>query len=107
MVVNLREATNRGEITGNLFNMKKIITKRVDEESKYFCDKHPDRECYTKVMTQCWYGSEFDLLNIKMNLCDECMGKFYKMVKENFGVEPQEEEIWSCGTDPRRLTKEE
>jgi hypothetical protein len=70
--------------------MKKVITERVYEEVKFFCDKHPDRECFTRVNTLCWYGSHFDTLNLKMNLCDECMESFYKYVKENFGIEPSE-----------------
>lgn len=70
--------------------MKKIIVPAVREESKYFCDKHPDRECFTKAITLCWYGSKFDTLNLKMHLCDECMETLYNYVKENFGVKPDE-----------------
>lgn len=72
--------------------MKKVIVPAVREEAKYFCDKHSDRECFTKVITSCWYGSKFDMLNLKMHLCDECMEKFYNYVKETFGVEPNEDE---------------
>jgi hypothetical protein len=73
--------------------MKKVIVSRVREEAKYFCDKHPDRECFTQVKTNCWYGSMFDLQHIRMNLCDECMEKFYKMVEENFGVKTFDDSI--------------
>jgi len=72
--------------------MKKIDVPAVREEARFFCDKHPDRECYTRVSTSCWYGSKFDILNLKMNLCDECMEEFYKMVKKKFGVEPKEDD---------------
>lgn len=70
--------------------MKKILVAPVRGEAKYYCDKHPDRECSSEVRTMCWYGSQFDLLNLNMNLCDECMDKFYALVKENFGMEPIE-----------------
>jgi len=73
--------------------MKKVIVERVREDAKYFCDKHPDRECYTSVRTSCWYGSEFDMLNLNANLCDECMTEFYQIMKDKFNVKPTEEEI--------------
>ena len=77
--------------------MKKVITPAVREESKFFCDKHPKRECFTKVVTQCWYGSNFDTLNLQLHLCDECIKSFYKYVKRNFGVDPEENEnIFRC-----------
>lgn len=71
--------------------MKKVNIPAQREEAQYFCDKHPDRECYNQVNTKCWYGSEFDMLNLEMHLCDECMLKFYAWVKETFGVEPQDD----------------
>ena len=69
--------------------MKKILVEKVNEEAKFFCDKHPDRECYTEVNTMCWYGSRFDFFGMKMHLCDECMEALNKYIKENFGVEPK------------------
>jgi hypothetical protein len=78
--------------------MKKVIVERVREEAKFFCDKHPDRECYTRVQTSCWYGSVFDMYHIKVNLCDECMTKFYDFIKENFGVEPFEDDFGTVMT---------
>ena len=72
--------------------MKKVIVEPVREEAKFFCDKHPDREAYTEMRTICWYGSQFDLMHVKVNMCDECMEAFYKYVKEQFGVEPYEDE---------------
>ena len=80
--------------------MKKVIVERVREDAKFYCDKHPDRECYTTVRTSCWYGSQFDMFNLKMNLCDECMKEFYDMVKEKFGVEPVDDDggmfVYGC-----------
>jgi len=73
--------------------MKKVIVERVREEAKYFCDKHPDRECFTQVNSMCWYGSKFDLFHIKANLCDECMEELYQFMKEKFGVNPFNDEI--------------
>jgi hypothetical protein len=73
--------------------MKKVIVEKVREQAKYFCDKHPDRECYTEVRSSCWYGSQFDLLNIKVNMCDECLAAFYAYIKENFRIEPIEDEM--------------
>lgn len=73
--------------------MKKIITPAIHEEASYFCDKHPERECFTEIRSSCWYGSGFDMNNIKMNLCDECMEEFYKIIKEKFGVEPFYDEL--------------
>lgn len=71
--------------------MKRIIVEKVREESKYFCDKHPDRECYTKIVSTGWYGSQFDCFHLTLNLCDECMEEFYKYVKKTFGVDPVED----------------
>jgi hypothetical protein len=73
--------------------MKKIIQPLIRERAQYYCDKHPDRECHAEVKTMCWYGSTFDLLNLEMHLCDECMKEFYDLVKERFGVEPKECDI--------------
>ena len=73
--------------------MKKVIVKKIQEEAKYFCDKHPDRECYTQIITMCWYGSQFDLNHIKANLCDECLGELYKFMEEKFGVKAFDDEM--------------
>lgn len=73
--------------------MKKVTIEQVHEQAKYFCDRHPDRECYTEVRSSCWYGSKFDLLHIKVNMCDECMEEFYQYIKEKFGVEPYDDEL--------------
>ena len=72
--------------------MKTVIVERVREEAKFFCDKHKDREAFTEVRTMCWYGSKFDLMNVTVNLCDECMEEFYADIKQKFGVSPVEDE---------------
>ena len=70
--------------------MKKIITERVREDSKYFCDVHPNRECFSGVNTTSWYGSEFDLMGAEFHLCDECLKEFYAHLKQKYNVEPKE-----------------
>jgi len=73
--------------------MKKVITQGVLEDAKYFCDKHPDRECYSELKTASWYGSEFDWSGIEIHLCDECMNEFYKHCLETYGMKPKHIEI--------------
>ena len=73
--------------------MKKIITQGVLEDAKYFCDKHPERECFSELKTVSWYGSVHDLTGIETHLCDECLEEVFKLLKEKFGTEPREIEI--------------
>jgi hypothetical protein len=73
--------------------MKKIIQESVREESKYFCDKHPDRECYSEIRTISWYGSLFDMMGLEIHLCDECLENMYKVLESEFSVKPKELEI--------------
>lgn len=80
--------------------MKKTTVERVREEAKYFCDKHPDRECFSEIKSQVWYGSGFDLQHIKVNLCDECLEALYNYIKENFGVESYNDELSLFGRCP-------
>jgi hypothetical protein len=70
--------------------MKKIISPAHRELAEYYCDRHPDRICQNEIKTMCWYGSDFDLMNLEMHLCNECMEEFYDYIKNNFGVEPKE-----------------
>jgi len=70
--------------------MKKIIVQPVREEAQFFCDKHPDRECYSELKTLSWYGSGFDNMVIEIHLCDECLEQLYAEIKENFGIEPKD-----------------
>ena len=64
--------------------MKKITRRKVREEAKYFCDKHPDRECYSKLETCSWYGSGYDLMGVEIHLCDECLEKMFKYLEKKF-----------------------
>ena len=73
--------------------MKKIIVEKVLEDVKYFCDKHPDKECYSELRTSSWYGSGYDMMGVEIHLCDECLTEMYKLIKEKFGVEPKDIEI--------------
>jgi hypothetical protein len=68
--------------------MKRIITPGIKEESIYFCDKHPDRECFTEIKTIAWYGSKFDGDNLTIHLCDVCYKEFLTKCKKKYGVEP-------------------
>lgn len=73
--------------------MKKIIVQKALEEAQYFCDKHPDRECFSELKTASWYGSNFDLTGLEVHLCDECLAEMFKLVEEKFGVKPKDIEI--------------
>lgn len=73
--------------------MKKVITQGVLEESQYFCDKHPDRECFSELKTASWYGSKYDMDGIEVHLCDECLEAMYAHLACNFGVNPKEIEL--------------
>lgn len=70
--------------------MKRVITERVLEDAKYFCDKHPDRECYSEVKTASWYGSKFDMSGVEFHLCDECLEELYKEFLQKYGVKPKD-----------------
>lgn len=73
--------------------MKKIIVQKALEEAQYFCDKHPDRECFSELKTASWYGSNFDMTGLEVHLCDECLTEMVKLVEEKFGVKPKDIEI--------------
>jgi hypothetical protein len=73
--------------------MKKIISEFHPEEAKFYCDNHPDRECFSRIECMSWYGSKYDLNQIEIHLCDECLEQFYKYVKETYKTEPKEIEI--------------
>lgn len=70
--------------------MKKILVEAVREESEYYCDKHPERRCYSELKTLSWYGSQFDTTGIELHLCDECLEQLYAEIKENFNKEPKD-----------------
>jgi hypothetical protein len=73
--------------------MKKIITQGVLEDAKFFCDKHPDRECFSEIKTASWYGSNFDMMGTEFHLCDECLEELYKEFKARYNVTPKDIEI--------------
>ena len=73
--------------------MKKVIVEGVLEEAKYFCDKHPERECFSELKTASWYGSSHDLTGIEIHLCDECLDELYADLKRKFEVEPKDIDI--------------
>ena len=64
-------------------NMKRVLTEKVLEEASYFCDKHPDRECFSEVKTASWYGSKFD----------ECLEELYKEFQQKYGIKPHDIDI--------------
>lgn len=73
--------------------MKKVITQGVREDAQYFCDKHPDRECYSDLKTASWYGSTHDMTGIEIHLCDMCLFDMYKYLKKEFNIDPKDIEI--------------
>jgi hypothetical protein len=73
--------------------MKKILTQSVIEDAQYFCDVHPDRECYSELKTMSWYGSDFDMSGVEVHLCDECLADMYKLIEEKFKIKPRDIEI--------------
>ena len=73
--------------------MKRVKTEMVLEESQYFCDRHPDRECFSELKIASWYGSDFDLKGIEVHLCDECLKAMYELLKSQFNVTPKDIEI--------------
>ena len=73
--------------------MKKVNVETVLEESQYFCDKHPDRECSSELKTASWYGSKFDMTGIEIHLCDECLEEMNALLLLTFGIKPHDIEI--------------
>ncbi len=73
--------------------MKHIISQYQPEESKFFCDKHSDRECFSELQIISGYGSDFDMQQCKIHLCDECLKEMYKYIKCEFYTGPKEVEI--------------
>ena len=73
--------------------MKRITQESVIEEAKYFCDKHPDRECFSELKAASWYGSKFDMMGIEIHLCDECLTDFYTECWAKYIMKPKDIEI--------------
>ena len=73
--------------------MKKIIVPKDNEESKFFCDHHPDRECFGQLKMNFWYGSQHDMTEIEIHLCDECLEEMYKLLEKEFKIKPKDIEL--------------
>lgn len=70
--------------------MKVVTKEEVMEEVKYFCDNHPDKECFSELKTMSWYGSCYDMMAVEIHLCDECMKDLYIHLNEKYKKEPEE-----------------
>lgn len=73
--------------------MKVVTRKYQSEDAKYYCDKHPGKECYSELILSSWYGSGFDLNVVTAHLCDECVKEMYDLLKKEFKVEPEQIDI--------------
>jgi hypothetical protein len=73
--------------------MKKVTQQRFEEEAVYFCDKHPERECFSQLKLISWYGSKFDMNHAEVHLCDECVIEMYDCIQQKFGITPKELEL--------------
>lgn len=73
--------------------MKKISVEGVLEEAHFFCDVHPEKECFSELKTASWYGSEFDMTGVEIHLCDECLKELYRLLWNNYTVKPKDIEI--------------
>jgi len=73
--------------------MKEIIQSYQAEDAKYYCDKHPNRECFSELVLSSWYGSSYDLTCVKVHLCDECVQEMYEFLKKEYNATPKEVEI--------------
>lgn len=69
--------------------MKEITRKYQPEEARFFCDKHPGRECYSELQIISWYGSIFDMNQLKIHLCDICVKEMYDYMEKKFNVKPE------------------
>ena len=73
--------------------MKKIITQGIMEEAIYYCDKHPEKECFSELKAASWYGSKFDMTGIEIYACDECLQEVYNYLENQFQIKPKEIEL--------------
>lgn len=73
--------------------MKKVLQEKVLEEAIYYCDKHPNRECFSELTTVSWYGSKFDMTGIEVHLCDECLHDMFDYLYSVFAIKPKDIEI--------------
>lgn len=70
--------------------MKKLIRETVLEEVEYYCDIHPNKKCYSKIEAVSWYGSTFDMMQLEVHLCDECLAEFYIHMEQKYKKKPEE-----------------
>lgn len=73
--------------------MKKSTAQGILEEAQYFCDLHPDTECFSELKTSSWYGSKHDMTGIEVHLCDKCLTEVNLFLEEHFGFKPKNIEI--------------
>lgn len=71
--------------------MKKVIQQEqyAPLVAKYYCDKHPKKECFSRLEMSSWYGSQFDMDHLEVHLCDECVQEMYNIVEKMFGIKPK------------------
>lgn len=70
--------------------MKQITKERQAEEAKFFCDNHPDKECFSELRINSWYGSKYDLNYLVMHLCDDCLQVVYEQFENDYHIKPTE-----------------
>ena len=68
--------------------MKINLNNSSSSDIKYYCDRHPTRECFSELKTSSWYGSKFDFTELEIHLCDECIEELYKILEQKFNVKP-------------------
>ena len=69
--------------------MKIVSQKECTEQAKYYCDWHTDVECHNIVKTESEYGSEFDLQQTEVHLCDICFDKLKTILVKNFNAKTE------------------
>lgn len=72
--------------------MKKIITPGQREEVEFLCDAC-GKESFGQLQLHFWYGSNFDMTQATVHLCDECALKTMTHLKENLKINLELKEI--------------
>ncbi len=70
--------------------MKKVLQEYKPEICEFFCDKHPNVRCFSKLKTTSWYGSDFDMMGVEIHLCDECIKEIYDYLDKTYNIVPTE-----------------
>ena len=65
--------------------MRKVIVPYQAEQSIKYCDKHKKRECAGNLWLTFGYGSQYDLSEVSIDMCDECADKLSRYLKKEFG----------------------